>query len=140
MEEEKAKEDDGSEDDSLFLDDSINRKKKKRGKSSRAIEGMPLYLTSMISALTNNDHDDVHTERYENADSVLADLIVASNKFDIYLGRQFDREDASLLNHLPIPRSAFYGRQSELSILKSSLHSVMDFGKPMMTMVSGHAG
>ena len=99
----------------------------------------------MISALTNSNndphHDDVvQTERYENATTVLEDLKVASNKFNIYLGRQFDREEALLLNHLSIPCSAFYGRQSELSVLRSSLRAVMDFGKPMMTMVSRHAG
>ena len=46
MEEKKAKEkeDDGSEDSHHLVDDTINRKKKKRGKSSRAIEGMPLYI------------------------------------------------------------------------------------------------
>ena len=47
-------------------------------------------------------------------------------------GRGRDRGEASLLNRLPVPSTAFYGRQSELSVLRSTLHSVCATGKPMM--------
>ena len=69
----------------------------------------------------------------------MSDLKVALAKYDVYF-REFDRAEASFLNHLPMPRCAFYGRSSELSILMSSLQSVLNFGRPMITTVSGRGG
>ncbi len=103
--------------------------RKKRGKSSRAIEGMPLYLTSMISALTNrcnDEHNGVHRERYENIGSVLSDLKTALAKFDIYL-RQFDRErdEASLLNYLS-DTSVFLLREADRAVRAHELAPIGD--------------
>ena len=117
--------------------------RKKRGKTSRDTEGIPMYLTSMIAALINQGTDcsnDIHGETYESISLVLSDLKIAATKFSTYLGRNIDYEEASLLNHLSVPHSAFYGRQSELSVLRSSLHAVISSGNPMMTVVAGHAG
>ena len=124
-----------------------NRSRKKRGKSSRAIEGIPLYLTAMITALLrqrgdsgNGDDGRHHGETYESVEAVLSDLKVAAQKFETLLARSFDRREASLLNRLPIPSSAFYGRRTELAVLESSLDAACITGQPTLTLVAGPAG
>ena len=115
-------------------------KRSKRGKSSRALEGPPLYLAAMIAALLRSGGTDGGGRGGGEASyagggvaSVLADLRAAAAKFDTYLGRGLDREkEASLLNRLPIPSAAFYGRRSEVGVLRSALHSVCGTGKPAM--------
>lgn len=53
----------------------------KRGKSSRAIEGMPLYLTAMVAALIHSHPQHEHGgEAYESVSQVLGDLRAASRK------------------------------------------------------------
>eukprot|EP00571_Detonula_confervacea_P007895 CAMPEP_0172331684 /NCGR_PEP_ID=MMETSP1058-20130122/62053_1 /TAXON_ID=83371 /ORGANISM="Detonula confervacea, Strain CCMP 353" /LENGTH=1323 /DNA_ID=CAMNT_0013048953 /DNA_START=104 /DNA_END=4075 /DNA_ORIENTATION=+ len=112
----------------------------KRSKSSTEQEvngGLPLYLVALISALINKGNSG--GEKYDNVKQVLNDLKAAANKFDTYF-RSFDWKEVSLRNHLPVPPSAFYGRQPEMSIIMSSLHSVLNYGKPNYCVVSGQAG
>jgi len=141
-------------------DDDRDRggKRKKRGKSStereQVNEGLPMYVASLISALLanddghcpggnisiNNNSSNVNKETYTSARSLLSDLRAALDKFNVYF-RPFDWKEASLWNHLPVPdHGAFYGRATESSILMNSLRNVADVGRPMLTVVSGHAG
>ncbi|KAL7531691.1 hypothetical protein ACHAXR_008840 [Thalassiosira sp. AJA248-18] len=115
----------------------------KRGKSSsqhqRAIEGLPLYLSSLISALFVNRNLNYGTvETYANVNAVLSDLRIALDKYETYFRPAFDRGSSSQ-NTLPI-LDAFYGRQSEMTVLTNSFHSVMNLGQPSITVISGHAG
>ncbi|KAL7554265.1 hypothetical protein ACHAWF_017700, partial [Thalassiosira exigua] len=120
-----------------------NNRTKKRGKSSsqraQAMEGMPLFVSALISALLDNNSGGATNvregKRYTSTKVVLNDLLAGLSKFDVYF-RKFDWKEASMWNY----HSSFYGRQAEMSTLTSSLKAVMDSGKPMMTSVSGHAG
>lgn len=109
-----------------------NPRSKKRGKQKDAVDGLPLYLSSMMSALTEG--------RYTDVKHVLSDLNAATRKYDIYFRHQsnavtFNELKRGLPNH-------FYGRESALSILMHSFHSVMIPGgqQSMMAAVSGAGG
>ena len=107
----------------------------KRGKAISPGEGLPVYLTSLISTLIQPS-----TECYKDVKSVLHDLQIANRKFDIYLNPSINR-DPQVLLHFKIPDNAFYGRESELAMLLQSFNStIMVNGQTTLTCVSGHSG
>ena len=114
------------------------RTKKSSTQDVQNEDGLPLYLMSVISALTDTNENG---ERYDNVKTLLNDLKTASDKFDIYF-RPFDYKEATLdyQSQLPLLPSATYGRTLEISILLNSLQSVIQTQSPAFTAISGHGG
>ena len=121
--------------------DSISPKKRGKLPKTDTAEGLPLFLTSLISTLILTGDNERAAETYGNAKNVLLDLKVALNGPQIFL-KPCNWKDVSTMSRMKTPHNAlFYGRRSELSILLHSLDSVMTSeGKPAMTLVSGCAG
>lgn len=112
---------------------------KKQGKGQQSIEGLPLYLTCLVSSLIGTRPNPTGVKvQYESVKQVLQDLQVASDKPEIYLTKCC----CDVLKNnkrLEIPH-AFYGRKSELSLVLHSLDTVLRFRQPVLVSVSGYAG
>ena len=121
------------------IDEQFMSWSKRERRMDTSYDGLPMYLSSFISALMNactggNEFGEI----YDDMKDVLDDLKAATNKCEIYFltpGKAFLQSH----NQLLMQRGAFYGRKSELSMLLHSLNSVIQ-GISLMTAVSGLAG
>ncbi|KAL7537767.1 hypothetical protein ACHAXR_008044 [Thalassiosira sp. AJA248-18] len=113
-------------------DEQPRRRKKRVNRRGSDVDGLPLYLSSMISALSGG--------RYTNVKDVLSDLNAAITKHDIYF-RQLSTNATfmELKGNLP---NYYYGQQSALLVLMHSFHTVMTPGnqQSMMVAVTGAGG
>ena len=127
---------DNKKEEESILDESISSGPKKRGKSQHPGEGLPLYLTSLISTLILCESLEYeHIETYRTVRDVFHDLQTADRKSDIYL------KPSNRGGRLEIPSDAFYGRDSEKFLLIQSFNSVVQVnGQPVLTCVSGPGG
>lgn len=120
-------------------DTSSSGQQRKRGNYQYSGEGLPLYMSSLISTLIISDQNEASAETYEDTNNVLLDLQVADRKFDIYLERSGD--DISRNNKLDIPPNSFYGRETEVTKMIMSFHSVVKVdGRPALVSVSAFGG
>jgi len=131
-----------SDDDEVFdLDEAKNDECyhqpsfKKRGRQRTLGDGLPTYLLSIISALVDDESADPSV-LYDNASDVLKDLQVAAKKPELCLIPDARGRDT---RSLILPK-AFYGRQTEVSLLTRSLQAVAILGKPNVAVISGRSG
>ena len=118
----------------------VQGNRSKQGKHLQPGEGLPLYLSSLISTLILTDTGRSNSELYPNVKNVLSDLRVLAKKSQLYMKRLNYRDNNSR-SRLRIPNDVFYGRQAELSLLLHALNFVAKLGgEPTMTVVSGCAG
>ena len=124
-------------------DDVSEQQRNKRGKSEHGVspaKRLPLYLMSLVSSLlnptTNQEGDSLFL--YNTPRNVLADLHLAISKPDIYL--KVHCWSDLVTKPLVIP-NVFYGRRTELSMLRHSFDAMMEgASKPCAICVSGYAG
>lgn len=121
--------------------DSINRSKRRMHGSSG--EGLPLYLSSLISALLDTTSPvSTGTLRYESARDVYLDLrTVAEDASGKMLARTVEDEGALARGKLNLRGDMFYGRQVQMSMLLHLFQSSVALGsQPLMATVSGYPG
>lgn len=109
---------------------------RKRGKQQVAVEGLPYYLGTIISALLDSSSDMC----YESAKDVFLDLkFLSDNSNGSLLTRTLD--EATINSKLRLSRDAFYGRQVQVSMLDHLIQSAAALGdRPLMATISGYAG
>lgn len=116
---------------------------RKRGRQLEGGEGLPMYMGTLISTLLlsgENNNAATSQTRYESASDVLLDLRVVEKNPLIFL-KPLILDDFLVRGRLQLPSDAFYGRQSELSMLLHALSSVMMLGgQPMLCAISGAPG
>ena len=113
---------------------------RKRGRHPSLGEGLPMYLGTLISTLLLSGENLSSQTRYESVKDVLLDLRVVEENPQIFL-KPLILDDFLVHGRLQLPADAFYGRQSEISILLHALSSVtMLGGLPMMVSISGYPG
>lgn len=114
----------------------------KRGRNvEQSVTSMPLYLTSLLSALIapSLNVGGTFEYQYQNANDVLHDLQEAAKKPELYLKPYLPSKNAKM--SIQVPVDSFYGRLSEVTILKQSLDIVKkNGGQPIVISVSGYAG
>jgi serine/threonine protein kinase len=114
----------------------------KRGRNDeQAVTSMPLYLTSLLSALIapSLNVGGTFEYQYQNANDVLHDLQEAAKKPELYLKPYLPSKNVQMSVQIPV--DSFYGRLSEVTILKQSLDIVKkNGGQPIVISVSGYAG
>jgi serine/threonine protein kinase len=114
----------------------------KRGRNNvQPVTNMPLYLISLQSALISPSLNvgGTFTYQYQSANDVVNDLQEALKKPKIYL-RHHQASDSRNMS-VQVPKDSFYGRLSEVSMVKQSLAVVKHSGgQPVVTTVSGYAG
>ena len=108
---------------------------RKRVRQQSLGEGLPMYLGTLISTLLTSSQI-----RYRSAKDVLLDLRVVEKKPEVFLKRPV-LDDFLVRGRLQLPADAFYGRQSEISILLHALSSLTKSGgQPTMVSISGLPG
>eukprot|EP00984_Skeletonema_dohrnii_P009418 scaffold3609_cov73-Skeletonema_dohrnii-CCMP3373.AAC.1 len=118
-------------------DDECDHQPSKRGKQRTLGDGLPTYLSSMISAMVGGDTAEV-SELYDNASDVLKDLQVAAKNpglclMPVPVAKERDRASLVMSN-------TFYGRRNEVALLTRSLQTVAVLGKPNVAVISGRGG
>jgi len=109
----------------------------KRGKQRMLGDGLPTYLSSMISAMVGDENVDA-SELYDNASDVLKDLQVAAKNPGLCVVPNAKTETSDIKS-LVMPNT-FYGRRNELNLLTRSLQTVAILGKPNIAVISGRGG
>ena len=124
-------------------DDVLEQQRNKRGKSEQGFSPakcLPLYLMSLVSSLLNPTINQEGDSKflYSSPRNVLADLQLAITKPGIYLKSHCWSD--LVTKPLVIP-NVFYGRRTELSMLRHSFDAMMEgASKPCAIVVSGYAG
>mmetsp|Transcript_33642 Transcript_33642/g.70753 ORF Transcript_33642/g.70753 Transcript_33642/m.70753 type:complete len:365 (-) Transcript_33642:52-1146(-) len=117
--------------------------RRKRGRRQSLGDGLPMYLGTLISTLLLSGEINSASSsqaRYENTKDVLLDLRVAKKNPQVFLS-PLVLDGYLAQGRLQLPADAFYGRQSEISMLLQSLKSVTTLGgQPMMVSISGYPG
>lgn len=123
--------------------EEVNQARTKRGRNDdQTVTNMPLYLTSLLSALIAPSLNVGGTFEYQylNANDVLRDLQEAAKKPELYL-RPYVPSNNAQMSLQDVPKGSFYGRLSEVSMVKQSLDIVKKSGgQPVVISVSGYAG
>lgn len=121
--------------------------RRKRGKRRSPGEGLPLYLSSLISALSDTSFSAKSGQRYPSAMDVYLDLKMLAENPNGPLGRagQLDelmsRGRLRLLQQVNERGSAFYGRQAQMSMLLHLFQSAVALGnRPLMATIAGYPG
>ena len=125
------------------VEEDPETQRNKRGKSHRCqpVHSLPLYLvTLLVSLLTPigkwGNGDGV---QYTNAQDVLSDLQLALDKPDTYLKETIWEDLAT--KPLALPQDSFYGRKTELSLMKHAFDVMMEGNsRACALVVSGPAG
>lgn len=118
-----------------------SRAKRGRNDKQQVNKNIPLYLISLLSALVSPSLNVGGTFKYQyqNANDVLNDLHAAVKKPELYLTPHISSDKANM--YVQIPRDSFYGRLSEVSMVKQALDVVKKSGgQPIIISVSGFAG
>ena len=121
--------------------EEVELTRKKRGKNDQyTVTNMPLYLVSLLFALIKSaDDSSTFSCPYKNAYDVVTDLQEALKKPKIYL-RPFKFHDGENMP-VQVPKDRFYGRLSEVSMIRQSIDILKDSGgQPLVMSVSGYAG
>ena len=124
-------------------DDSLEAQRRKRGKQQQIqlTNNLPLYLISLVSSMFTPSSDEISDDKvfYTKAKDVLSDLQLAIDKPEIYLKLHSTNDLVS--GSLTLPEGSFYGRKTELMMLRQSFDAMME-GKsePCAVIVSGYAG
>jgi len=127
-------------DDETSTEGEEHSYRRKRNKTQAHVEGLPTCLTALISTLLLSKEGEEISEKYWNAHDVLSDLQLIATNPQIFL-KAFKLNDFSLHSRLKAPVDAFYGRQSEVSMLYHAFNSVIMLeGQPMVVSISGSAG
>jgi len=114
--------------------------RRKRNKRQAQVEGFPTCLNALISTLLLRKEGEETSEKYGNVKDVLSDLQVIATNPQIFL-KALKVDDFTLHNRLNAPVDAFYGRQSEVSLLYHAFDSVNKHeGQPMVLSISGSPG
>lgn len=112
--------------------------RRKRNKRQAHVEGLPMCLNALISALSGRGGET--SESYETAKDVLSDLHVIATNPQIFL-KTPTLDDFTAHSRLKAPVDAFYGRQSEISMLYHAFNSVIMLdGQPMVVSILGSPG
>jgi tRNA A-37 threonylcarbamoyl transferase component Bud32 len=123
--------------------EEVNQARTKRGRNDdQTVTNMPLYLTSLLSALIAPSLNVGGTFEYQylNANDVLRDLQEAAKKPELYL-RPYVPSNNAQMSLQDVPKGSFYGRLSEVSMVKQYLDIVKKSGgQPVVISVSGYAG
>ncbi|KAL7470461.1 hypothetical protein ACHAXS_010701 [Conticribra weissflogii] len=121
------------------LEDNLDdRNERKRGKQQTPGEGLPLYLSSLISTLLLSPSENENTECYENVQDVFNDLKVLIESKQGNLKRYSLDETES---RLKLDSNKFYGRQVQMSMLMHLFQSVVVLGdQPIIAMIAGCPG
>ena len=121
---------------------NFDQSARKRGKRQYQGDGLPMCLGSLISTLLlSGDRMTTITVVYESAKDVLFDLRAIAKKPQIFLKPFILGDDVTVKSKLRLPVDAFYGRQTEMTMLMHALNSVIKLGgQPMMVVVSGYPG
>lgn len=111
----------------------------KRGKRGNPMEGLPLYLGSLVSALlcASAETDEVC---YESAQDVLDDLRDFSENSDgCYTKMELD--EWTVNSRLRLQPGKFYGRQVQISMILQLFESSMVLGnQPLIATIAGAGG
>jgi hypothetical protein len=102
---------------------------------------LPMYLVSLVSFLVTPVTDQAGDAKfvYKSAKEVLADLQLAANDPDVYLKalRWADFAERPLI----LDQGSFFGRKTELALIRHALDVVMKGdSKPCAIVVSGYPG
>lgn len=125
------------ENEATTEEESVNIRRK-RNKRQAHVEGLPMCLNALISALSGRGEET--SESYETAKDVLSDLHVIATNPQIFL-KTPTLDDFTAHSRLKAPVDAFYGRQSEISMLYHAFNSVIMLdGQPMVVSISGSPG
>lgn len=129
------------DDETSYTDGEEHSYRRKRKKSQTHVEGLPICLNTLISTLLlSKEGLEETSEKYGDAKDVLSDLQVISNNPQIFL-KALKLDDITLHSRLKAPIDAFYGRQSEVSMLHHAFNSVIMLeGQPMVVSISGSPG
>ena len=124
-------------------DDSLEGQRKKRGRrqQTQPTNNLPLYLVSLVTSMITPSSDERSDDRvfYTKAKDVLSDLQLAIDKPEVYL--KLHSTDDLVSRSLTLPESSFYGRKTELLMLRQSFDAMMEGkSKPCAVVVSGYAG
>ena len=119
-----------------IVNEETDHRTRKRGKQQVAVEGLPLYLGTLISALIDSSSDVC----YESVNDVFLDLkLLSENSNGSMMTRALD--DATINSNLRLSREVFYGRQNQMSILNHLIQCTAALGdRPLMATISGYAG
>ena len=94
-------------------------------------------VSSLLTPVANYGGDD--KLQYERPREVLSDLQLAAKNPDTYL--KVHRWADYATKPLVLPKGAFYGRRTELSMVQHAFDAMMEGGsKPCALAVSGYAG
>ena len=126
--------------------------RRKRGKRrSAGLEGLPIYLSSIISALSDTDISSLNTksgQRYHSAKDVYLDLKLLAENLTGPLGRTGQLDELAARGRLMLMQQddegggrAFYGRQVQMSMLLHLFQGAAKLGnRPLMATIAGHSG
>ena len=110
---------------------------KKRWKQRSLGDGLPTYLSSMISAMVGDENADT-SGLYDNASDVLKDLQVAAQKPGLHLIPNLNAEERNMESL--VMSNTFHGRRNEVALLSRTMQTVAILGKPNIAVVSGRGG
>ncbi|KAL7540418.1 hypothetical protein ACHAXR_012736 [Thalassiosira sp. AJA248-18] len=138
MKQPKRKQGNQMQNDHDSIDDGMGQKKRERRTTHD--DGLPMYISSFVSALLNacTNGGNSFGEIYDTAEDVWGDLKAATTKYDVYFPTTL--ETLSQQQQLMLQQGRFYGRKSELSMLLHSLNSVIHYGNSSLSTVSGGPG
>lgn len=126
--------DQGSSSDDVDVDPLNDRRK--RGKQETPGEGLPLYLSSLISALM--DTSTPSEQRYKSVMDVYLDLKTLANSGAISSNIL---DEFTMKSRLRLPSDLFYGRQVQMSMLLHLFQTSVAIGsRPLMAIISGYPG
>ena len=110
--------------------------RRKRGKQQTFRDGLPLYLSMLISALLENSTSQEMC--YESAQDVFLDLkVLAEDSSGCFSKKQMG--ESSLKSCLR--GGMFYGRQVQMSMILHLFQSTVSLGsQPLMAIISGYPG
>ncbi|KAL7542862.1 hypothetical protein ACHAXR_012160 [Thalassiosira sp. AJA248-18] len=121
-----------------------NDRRVKRVKQRSLGEGLPLYLSSLISALVSSSTTAGASQEvfgYESARDVLHDLKYAESTDILMKKTNVDECAAAANNRLRLPQDMFHGRIVQMSMLQQLLTSTAEMGtRPLMGTISGYPG
>lgn len=120
----------------IIINEEADHRTRKRGKQQIAVEGLPHYLGTLISALIESSSDMF----YERVKDVFLDLkFLSENPNASLMARTLD--DATINSNLRLSGESFYGRQVQVSMLYHLIQSTAALGdRPLMATISGYAG
>ncbi len=116
-------------------------RQRKRGKQHLIGEGLPLYLSSLITALQLSGDDTISScELYTAAKDVYHDLKVFAETSKDSL-RRWEPDASTMESRLQLKNDLFYGRGVQLSIIMHLIQSMFLPGStPLMATISGYPG